>query len=358
MAQQFPCQQCGADLEFAPGSLNQACPYCGHENPIPQSDEDIHELDYEAVLADMENAEEITEQVVARCDGCGAESSMDPNITSDDCPFCGSPMVANGGSNKQIKPKSLLPFKVTKDEATQSFTDWIQGLWFAPNKLKQFTKRHQGLNGMYVPYWTYDCNSTSYYTGERGEHYYVTETYTTQENGQTVTKTRQVRRTRWHRCRGVVWNDFDDILVLASNSLPQKYIEALEPWDLVNLVPYGDEYLAGFRTESYQVELGPGFVKAQEIMDDSIRDTIRHDIGGDEQRINTVKSQYDNVTFKHILLPVWISAYRYQEQVYRFLINARTGEVQGERPYSWIKITLAVITGLAVAGTIFALASR
>ena len=315
-------------------------------------------MDFDKFLAEMEESEEVTEQVVARCEGCGAESSMDPNITSDDCPFCGSPMVAKGGSNKQIKPKSLLPFAVTRDEATKSFVDWIQSLWFAPNKLKEYTKNHQGLNGMYVPYWTYDSDTTSYYTGQRGEHYYVTETYTTQENGQTVTKTRQVRKTRWYPCRGVVWNTFDDVLVLASDSLPTKYIEALEPWDLENLVPYGDEYLAGFRTESYQLGLGPGFHKAQDIMDDDIRRSVRYDIGGDEQRISSVKSQYDNVTFKHILLPVWISAYRYQEQVYRFLINARTGEVQGERPYSWIKITLAVIAGLAVVGVIAALVAN
>ncbi|WP_323221566.1 hypothetical protein [Spirulina sp. 06S082] len=31
------------------------------------------------------------------------------------------------------------------------------------------------------------------------------------------------------------------------------------------------------------------------------------------------------------------------------MVNARTGEVQGDRPYSWLKITLAAIAFLIVA---------
>ena len=78
----------------------------------------------------------------------------------------------------------------------------------------------------------------------------------------------------------------------------------------------------------------------------TIRATIARDIGGDHQRIHSVDTRYFNVTFKHALLPVWISAYRFHERTFRFLVNARTGEVQGERPYSWIKITLAVLAAI------------
>jgi hypothetical protein len=34
------------------------------------------------------------------------------------------------------------------------------------------------------------------------------------------------------------------------------------------------------------------------------------------------------------------------------VVNGRTGNVQGERPYSAIKITFAVILGLLVAGVV------
>jgi hypothetical protein len=145
---------------------------------------------------------------------------------------------------------------------------------------------------------------------------------------------------------GEVFNRFDDVLVMASRSLPDKYARALEPWDLQNLQPYRDAYLSGFRAESYQINLPEGFELAKEIMADAIHATICRDIGGDHQRVTSVNTFYDRITFKHLLLPVWLSAYRYRGKTYRFLVNARTGEVQGERPYSWIKITLAILAAV------------
>jgi hypothetical protein len=83
-------------------------------------------------------------------------------------------------------------------------------------------------------------------------------------------------------------------------------------------------------------------------MEDRIRSSVRSDIGGDTQQITTLSTEYNDITFKHILLPLWISAYRYNNKVYRFTINARTGEVQGERPYSAIKIALLVIAIIGI----------
>jgi hypothetical protein len=157
-----------------------------------------------------------------------------------------------------------------------------------------------------------------------------------------------VRKTRWWPASGTVRDTFDDLLVLASRSLPQKQAQALEPWDLESLTAYRDEYLSGFVAESYQLGLPEGFEVAKQIMAPTINQTICQDIGGDHQRISSVDTRYFDVTFKHTLLPIWISAYLYAGKTYRFLVNARTGEVQGERPYSFWKILLAVLGGLAV----------
>lgn len=350
----FPCEQCGAKLEFKPGAESLHCQYCDHVTAIPQSDEEIQELDFHAYLADAASHEDAVEVALIKCTNCGAEVTFDPNITSDACPYCDTPIISDGGSTKVIKPKSLLPFKIARDDGVNRFKEWIGGLWFAPSKLKHYARSDSKLQGMYTPYWTYDCDATTHYTGQRGEHYWVTETYTTMENGKSVTRTRQVRKTRWYPASGVVWNNFDDVLVLASESLPRKQALKLEPWDLESLVPYSEEYLSGFRAEKYQLDLGDGFEEAKGIMDSTIRTTICQDIGGDEQRISSMRTRYDHITFKYILLPVWISAYRYQEKVYRFLINARTGEVQGERPWSFWKIFFAVAGGVAVVGGIIA----
>ncbi len=354
---QFPCKQCGAQLDFAPGTLTLKCPYCGSETPIPQCEDHIEELDYQEYLQKLAEEHETHEEHRVKCEKCGAETTVPPEVSAGFCPFCGANLVMTSQTTRLIKPKSLLPFKVTQKDGFEDFRRWINGLWFTPGDLKKYAESEGKLAGIYVPYWTYDSDTTSFYRGQRGDDYWVTETYTAYENGRAVTKTRQARRTRWSPVSGTVWNRFDDILVMASNSLPRKYADLLEPWDLANLVPYSDEFLSGFRAESYQVDLPAGFEIARGIMDEGIQKSIHRDIGGDHQRIDAVKTKYDKITFKQILLPVWLSAYRYREKIYRILINARTGELQGERPYSTWKIAIAtavvllIIAILVVIGT-------
>lgn len=346
---EFPCRQCGARLQYAPGTKAQKCVYCGSENLIAQSEADIHELDLGAHLRQMADQRDTVERLTVKCNACGAESTLEQNVTSAHCPFCASPVVATGTSKRLLKPQSMLSFQITRDHGMTCFRNWVHGLWFVPGDLKRYAQTESKLTGLYVPYWTYDTKTMTFYRGERGDDYYVTV-----GSG----KNRQrVRHTRWHSVSGTVWVNFDDVLVIASNSLPRDYADKLEPWDLKNLETYNDDYLAGFRAESYQLDLQQCFVRAKEIMAGPIQERICRDIGGDHQRIHSSRTQYDNITFKHLLLPIWLSAYRYREKVYRFLVNGRTGEVQGERPWSWIKITLLTLGLLAGIGAVVALTS-
>lgn len=348
----FPCASCGAELHFQPGTTAMRCPYCGRSARIEPGDTLVEEHDYLSALDRARHDAVTEERIVIDCPSCSASTTFDPNVTTDECPFCGTKIVAQGKSTRLFRPGSLLPFKIDRRQAADAFKRWLRGLWFAPNALKQFA-RLGGLTGVYCPYWTYDCRTVSRYTGQRGEYYYETETYTTTENGRTVRRTRQKRHTRWYPAAGTVRNAFDDVLVVGSRSLPKDKAEALEPWDLDQLVAYDEEYLSGFKVESYQVDLEEGFGDAQRQMEPVIRQTVRRDIGGDTQRIHSLDVKHHDITFKHLLLPVWVSAYRYRGEVYRFLVNARSGEVQGERPWSWIKITFAVFVAVLLAYLFF-----
>lgn len=347
----FACTSCGADLKYKPGTQHLTCEYCGAENEIPQIEADIEELDFHEFLAKKSESEETITESFVKCESCGASSTLEPNITSALCPYCSTPLIVDHAKDETvIQPKSLLPFKLDKNAAKSEFKKWIKKLWFAPNNLKKAALNFDQFKGIYIPYWTFDTDTHTNYVGQRGEHYYETESYTTTEDGKSVTKTRQVQKTRWYSASGSVHKFFDDILTVASKSLPQKYIYKLEPWDLENLVPFDKSYLSGFLTEKYQVELDEGFEIAKGIADPEIRSLVRRDIGGDEQRILSMNTSYNDITFKHLLLPVFVSAYKFKDKLYQFLVNGRTGEVQGQRPYSWIKITLTVVAALAVIG--------
>lgn len=337
-------------LEFEPGTRALKCQYCGQLNEIAGSDVAIEELSYAQQLLDLQNAQPTVDAVVIHCDGCGGESTLPDGHASGSCPFCGRSVVATTMTRTVIKPRSLLPFAIKDDRAQQQFAGWLASLWFAPGDLKKYADRG-GLKGVYVPAWTYDCSTIADYTGQRGEHYWETQSYTAFENGKSVRKTRQVRKTRWYPAAGRVFNTFDDVLVLADRSLPDDLRNKLSGWDLPNLVPYDDAYLSGFVAETYQVDLAPGFEIAKQLIEPVIRSTVNSDIGGDEQRIHSLLVQHNNITFKHILLPVWISAYRYRDRTFHFIVNARTGAVFGQRPWSAWKIAVLVLIILAAIAT-------
>lgn len=354
----FKCPGCGGEMHYQAGTELQKCQYCGFELEIPENEEQIRELDFQSFINAHVEDDDKEEIKTVDCQACAAQVTLAENISGDECPYCGSTVLTEGAVAEHLRPKSLLPFKVEQKRAGELFKSWINGLWFAPNELKERSKLVEKISGMYVPYWTYDSNTVSHYHGQRGDDYWVTETYTTTVNGKSETRTRQVRKTRWTSVSGMVFDQFDDILVPATTSLPDKKINELEPWDLENIVPYSEEFLTGYRVENYQVSLEDGFHIAEGVMDEEIEKSIKRDIGGDHQRITSFKTQYNDVTFKHILLPVWLSSYRYKDNVYQFLVNGRTGEVQGERPYSAVKIACAVISAIAVVtGIILAVQS-
>jgi len=352
----FPCTQCGADFRFAPGEDKLVCDHCGNEARIAGSTaaRPIKELDFRAAIDAELPAQEIKETRTVTCPNCAAQFEFDPDTHAAECPFCATPVVTDTGLHRHIKPRGVLPFALDERTARSAMSDWLGRLWFAPNGLQEYARKGRKMQGIYVPYWTFDADTKSRYTGQRGDAYYVTRTV--MRDGKRVQV--QERKIRWTPKSGRVARWFDDILVLASRSLPKRYTDGLEPWDLAALEPYQPEFLAGFRAEGYTVELEEGYLEARDHMARIIERDVKFDIGGDAQRIHDIDTDVKDVTFKHILLPVWLAAYKYRGRTFRFVVNGRTGRVQGERPWSAWKITFAVLLGLtaaAVAGYLYAL---
>lgn len=351
----FPCKNCAGPLVFVPGSTKLKCPYCGTENEIPlqaklEDNSHLAENDYLAALERENKAQEDATDAppadAVRCTKCGAVTTINAERTSDTCPYCGSPLAMQNHFSFKLNVQAVLPFAIAAEKALTAYRDWIRSRWFAPSDFKNRATRAESMKGVYMPYWTYDSNTVTWYTGERGDAYYVTEMVQVQRNGKSVLEPRKVRKIRWSSVNGVVYVAFDDILIPASKSLPQSLQDGLAPWQLQNLQPFRQEFLSGFVTESYQVGLKEGFDEAKTRMVPTIESAIKRDIGGDEQRIHSYKSQYNDITFKHILLPVWLSSYAYDGRTFRFMLNAQTGEVSGERPWSIWKIMGAIIAGI------------
>lgn len=352
----FPCTSCGADLRFAPGTDVLICDHCGAENKVPSlrsgDKNHLRENDYEAAIAGglSDTIEEETR--FSRCDNCGAEIEFSDEVHATECAFCAAPLVTGTGTHRRIKPAALVPFRLDERAAKKAMADWLGRLWFAPNGLQEYAKKGRSLNGIYTPFWTYDADSKSRYSGQRGDAYYETRTVWAEEDGKRVQRQEQVRKIRWSRASGRVARFFDDILILAARSLPKDYTDALEPWDLSALVPYRADYLAGFRAESYTISLKDGYGEARDWMNRRIESDVRDAIGGDEQRIDNIDTDFSDITFKHVLLPIWTAAYSFRGKTYRFVVNGQTGAVKGARPWSWVKITITVVLAVVAAAVV------
>lgn len=345
---QLACEQCGAVLSYAPGTDSLVCAYCGHRNKVEVPTTEIVENSLDAALSQQLGAAPVEETRTVKCQSCAAEFTFDPDRHAGSCPFCGHSIVTDTGVHRQIKPAALLPFLVTEQEARGHVGRWLASLWFAPNRLKTYARKEGKLAGVYLPYWTFDSRTRTRYSGRRGDYYTVQQQVRVNVNGRMQTQTRPVRKVRWRPASGEVRRVFDDVLVLASRSLPRWMTDRLEPWDLSDLKPYTAEFVAGFQAEAYQTGLDEGFGVAAERMRDAIALDVRRAIGGDLQEIHRMEIEHSQRTFKHVLLPCWLGAYLFGGKSWHLCVNARTGAVQGERPYSWIKIAFAVILGLIV----------
>lgn len=346
-----PCSQCGAELKYSPGTDHLLCPYCNHRESIDAKDQGIEELDIREYLKDMGSVSHSEEIAVLHCENCGAPQHVQENYQSLQCVYCSNPLVIEDAkTEKWILPGAVLPFQIGKEKSHQMFKDWVASLWFAPNVLKEVSIDPQKTKGLYLPYWTFDAQLQATYSGERGTYYYETENYTATENGRRVRRSRQVRKTRWSSASGEISGFIDDTMVSASRKHRGILPRAVAGWDLKLLEPFDNRYLSGFITEKYTLPLEEGNAESHLEARRMAEIWACQDIGGDTQRIHTLNPKISEETFKHILVPLFVSTYKYNDKVYHFYINGQSGVTAGDRPYSVWKIFFLVVAVLLVIG--------
>ena len=348
-SQKKPCPNCGAELKFKPGSDQMKCDYCGYEEFIAQQKSSFEELELEHYL-NVVGDHAFTDTIsLLQCKNCGANQHVEENYKSLHCVYCGEPLILEDIQEEGwILPGAVLPFQMDHKKARLIFKKWVQGIWFAPNKLKKAALDPESIHGLYIPYWTFDCNLRSNYQGMRGDYYYVTQRVKTPNGYQN----RRVRKTRWRQASGSVSGFIDDILISASQQKRNEIPAKIAHWGLKELVPFNKDYLAGFVTEKYTVSLKDGHHHSFQKAKDIAYDWIRRDIGGDTQRIQHADIKLSDETFKHVLLPVYISSYRFKGKEYRFFVNGQSGVISGKHPLSFWKIFFLILFIIAVIAVI------
>ncbi len=348
------CPACGAQALWEPATQKLRCPFCGTVSQFEESvTGEIVENDLATALREIPQDKRgwSPTQVTVKCQSCQAISVFAVGRVAQRCDFCGSPALAPYTEvQAPIRPESLLPFKIPDSKVRETIRKWYGSHWFAPNKLKSRALTDT-LHGAYLPYWTFDAQTHAAWTAEAGHYYFESESYR-DSNGRT--QSRQVRKVRWVPASGELDQFFNDELVSGSRGVPQDLLTKVEPFPTDDLAPYNAAFLSGWVVEQYQIDLFAAATHARSVMEQKLRQLCSREVPGDTQRNLSVRATFDQQTFKHILVPVWLLTYTYGSKNFVVVINGYTGRIAGHHPLSWIKITLVVLAILLIIGIIAA----
>lgn len=347
----YPCGSCGASLVFDPAHQNLTCPSCSTSYSItldPTATLTRHPLQttVSQLRALAAPAGQTGNEHEVICQSCGGRTIFNGTLTATRCPYCATPIQRTDiqDSPERLAVDGILPLQVPEDAARSSIQQWINGRWFAPTEFKKY-RTLGSFTSVYMSYFTYDANTVTQYTGRRGDDYWVTV-------GSGDNQHRE-RRTNWRSVSGVVHNQVRDLPEAANTGLDAGQVRELEPWPIQSATPYQPEFVAGHLSRTYDrdpLEVFEGAAKPR--INNLIDSSIRRDIGGDHQQIGNKQTTFALLQFMYVLLPLWLLTVNFDGRPFQVLVNGLTGEVQGERPWSKVKIVSLVVTVILVIALI------
>ena len=206
----YYCEGCGGVMEFDVATQNLKCPNCGTVVPIVHDKSRLVEHSLTRHAMQTIRASEKTTHTM-ECRGCGARIEVAGTERAAECPYCGSDYVLADREADAVIPDGVLPFQVDKNRVGELFRRWLKGRWLAPGELKHLYQKDR-LQGIYVPYWTFDAKVNARYTAMGGRHRTVTR------KGPDGKEERQIV-TDWYPTSGNIRHFFDDVLVPASEKM-------------------------------------------------------------------------------------------------------------------------------------------
>ncbi|MEG0855158.1 MAG: hypothetical protein RSG52_01640 [Terrisporobacter sp.] len=317
------------------------CPNCETEVEIENNPNNVreHRLDMHAM--NRIKVEEKTSTSM-ECEGCGAKVEVDATSSATSCPYCGSHYVLAKKQIESIIPDGVIPFKISKNDVESIFRNWIKGRWLAPNILKTLYQKDK-VQGIYMPYWTFDADTSVHYTAMGGINY---EVEYEDDEGNKHTRI----ETNWYPTSGYIKEFFDDVLVRASDKLSEGLLQCIEPYNTKNTASYSPDYMSGYSAEVYTIELKSAHTDAMNKMERELVNLAELDVLRRYDRVRGVhlNTSFNNETYKHIFLPIYSTAYTYKDKHYNVLINGENGNIKGEYPKSVAKIIAIVVIVLII----------
>ena len=331
------CSACGSNMVFDPETQMLKCPHCESVSDFEKSNK-FQELD---ILSSFQSAETWKdESSVYRCENCGAVVVLNAGETATGCPYCSTSHVVKSTELAGLKPNAVYPFTVGKNLALEKAKAWAKSKFFAPSNFKK-NLQHDNFKGVYQPCFTFDSQTHSYYRARIGNRH--TRVVGSGKNRRTETYI------VWRTISGEYIDFFDDVLINADTSYSQRTLNKIMPFDVRSAKVYDSEYLTGFMAKRSDRKIENCWDDAKSVMDSMIKTRVLSKYIYDVVDYFNVSTTHSNVTYKYVLLPVYLLNYRYKKKDYTVHVNGNTAKVVGKTPISALKVLLTVGVSIATA---------
>lgn len=332
------CDGCGANMVFDPEAQMLKCPHCGSVKDFEKS-EKVEEIDILKAFGEGESWK--SENSVYRCENCGAVVVLASGQTATMCPYCETSHVVKSDETAGLKPNAVYPFTVTQNSALEFSKKWAKSKLFAPRKFKKNLSA-ENFRGVYQPSFTFDSQTSSVYHGRIGKRH--TRTVGSGKNRRTQTYI------VWRNISGVYDEFFNDVLINGDGDYSQKTLDKISPYDYSTIKVYDDEYLTGFMAKRSNRAVESCWNDAKVKIDGAIKRGILSRYFYDVVDYLNVSTTHSKVTYKYVLLPVYLLNYKYGKKLYSVHINGNTGKVAGKSPVSLLRVLIATVLGIALVG--------
>jgi len=372
MADTIKCPNCSANLFFEPSSGKLECAYCGGsfdpakfeaavdellaepskpaEKAIDrgfqtEAGEDVNAQTAEPEqprVADEENPllEDAEDTQVFTCKSCAGTIVSSANTSATFCPFCGSPALIGDRLTGEFKPQFLIPFKHSRQDAENAFLKWCKGGRWTPVKFVS-KENIAKMTGLYVPFWLFDVD------------YFLNISSECRQDSVSHSGSKTTTTMRYYNVTNKGTYNWRKIPFDGETRIDDALMEAIEPFNYSQLIPYDYKYLPGFFADKYDQDVEA--LKARVLKRvKSYQNTKFKELTKkyDKVTVKEDKSQITNMDAHYALLPVWFLQYKYLGKNYYFAMNGQTGEVAGIRPVSLVKSLVFFMTMLSIMAAI------
>ena len=328
----YKCPNCGAGLVYDAKKQTFVCDFCISSF----SEDELKKTDAEEKAKKVEEDDASFSESVNQysCASCGAEIIVDKNTAADFCYYCHNPIVMADKVTGAFKPSKIIPFKIDKNGARETFLRYAKKKWFCPDDY--FSEgQSEKIQGVYYPFWVTDADATARLDATA----YKVRTWTSGEYQYTETTKYDVKR------GGEI--HFEDIVTSAINDEDKRMLEGILPYPKDEHIDFSMPYLQGFMAKKRNIERNSLSDEVRGRMEQYsealLRDTVNgySSVSTDHLSLNLLSSHWE-----YTLMPIWILTYKKGEKTFVYAMNGSTGKIYGELPVSPWKLA---ILGVAVS---------